>query len=100
MRRPPTRSAETFMMMVESLVLHDLLTFEGPKRIGVRVDGNPPDRSAFAVARLGDDGAVAVARVFECEFDRDPMAALHLVYMTDEDFALFRSTVEGGRLFH
>lgn len=93
MRRPRTRSAETFLKMAQSLVLRDLLTFEGEKRVGLRVDGNPPDRSTFAVARLDEDGTVAVARVFETELDRDPDAALHLVYMTDEDFALFRAVV-------
>lgn len=93
MRPPRARSAATFLEMVESLVLRDLLTFEGEKQIGLRVDGNPPDRSAFAVARLDDGATVAVARVFEIELDRDPEAALHLVYMAEEDFALFQSTV-------
>jgi hypothetical protein len=82
--------------MVESLVLRDLLTFEGPKRIGFRMDGNPPDRSVFAVASLDSEGTVAVARVFEAELERDPLAALHLVYMTEEDFALFCSTVQAS----
>jgi hypothetical protein len=84
----PHRSASTLMKMVERLFLREILTFEGERHVGIRVEGSHPDRSVFAVARLDGCETVVVARVYEAELDNDPARALHIVYMGMDDLAL------------
>ena len=91
MRRRRLRSDAEFVRTVEQLFLREVLTFDGPKRIGVRLDGTPPDRSVFAFGRLQSCGSIVVARVYEADLDRDPESALQLVYMSHDDLALARS---------
>ena len=52
MKRRRLRSDAEFLRTVEQLFLREVLTFDGPKRIGVRLDGRSPDRSVFAVVTL------------------------------------------------
>lgn len=77
----PHRSDSTLMKMVEMLFLREILTFEGERHVGLRVEGRYPDRSVFAVARL--DGCET-----EADLDNDPDRALHIVYMGMDDLAL------------
>lgn len=88
------RSDATLLRIVERMFLREVLSFEGESRIGLRVEGRPPDRSVFAFARL--DGCVpfAVARVSEADLDEDPDRALHLVYMLEEDVALVLAVIQ------
>src|SRR5690606_12216225 len=67
MRMNPSRerSDTALLAIVEKLFLREILSFEGESRIGLRVEGRPPDRSVFAIARLDGCEALAVARVFE-----------------------------------
>lgn len=88
MKRRRLRSDAEFVRTVEQLFLREVLTFDGSKRVGVRLDGTPPDRSVFAVGRLETCGSVVVARVYETDLDRDPEHALHLVYMSSTDQTL------------
>lgn len=88
MKRRRLRSDAEFVRTVEQLFLREVLTFDGPKRVGVRLDGTPPDRSVFAVGRLENCGSVVVARVYEADLDRDPERALQLVYMSNGDLEL------------
>lgn len=76
---------------VERLFLREILTFEGERRVTMRVDGNWPDRRVFAVARLED--FVAVASVYEDDLARRPEQALQIIYMSAEDVDAFQSTV-------
>lgn len=85
MKRRRLRSDAELLKAVERLFLREVLTFDGPKRVGVRLDGTPPDRSVFAVARLETCGSVVVARVYETDLDRERERALQLVYMSRVD---------------
>ncbi len=88
------RSDAALLAVVERLFLREILSFEGESRIGLRVEGRPPDRSVFAIARLDGCEALAVARVFETELDEEPERALRLVYMLEEDLALVLAVIQ------
>ena len=90
MKRRRLRSDADLVRTVEQLFLREVLTFDGPKRVGVRLDGRSPDRSVFAVAALESCASVVVARVYEADLDRDPDHALQLIYMGEDDLALVR----------
>lgn len=91
MKRRSHRSDAEFLRTVEQLFLREVLSFDGPKRIGMRLDGRPPDRSVFAVAELESCASVVVARVYEADLDLDVEGSLQLVYMTDADLELFHA---------
>ncbi len=87
------RTDATLLAIVEKLFLREVLSFEGESRIGLRVEGRPPDRSVFAIARLDGCEALAVARVYETELDEEPDRALRLVYMLEQDLALVLAVI-------
>lgn len=89
------RSDAALLAIVEKLFLREILSFEGESRIGLRVEGRPPDGSVFAIARLDGCEALAVARVFEAELDEEADRALRLVYMLEQDLALTRDVLLG-----
>lgn len=91
MKRWRLRSDAELLRTVEQLFLREVLSFDGPKRIGTRLDGRPPDRSVFAVAELESCASVVVARVYEADLDLDPEGSLRLVYMTEADLELFQA---------
>lgn len=91
MKRRGLRSDDELLKAVEKLFLREVLSFDGPSRVGVRVDGRHPDRSVFAVAVLESCATVVVARVYETELDRDPERALQIVYMSTDDLELVRT---------
>ena len=88
------RSDAALLAIVERLFLREILSFEGESRIGLRVEGRPPDRSVFAIARLDGCEALAVARVFETELDEEPERALRLIYMMEQDLALVLAVLQ------
>lgn len=90
------RTTESLVKIVERVILREVLTFEGERHIGLRVDGSWPDRSVFAVASLDDGHTLAVARVHEADLERSPHRALHLVYLAEEDLELVRAVVPHG----
>lgn len=92
------RSDAALLAIVEKLFLREILSFEGESRIGLRVEGRPPDRSVFAIARLDGCEALAVARVFETELDEEPERALRLVYMLEHDLALVLAVIQPSRV--
>lgn len=96
MKRRRLRSDAELLRTVEQLFLREVLSFDGPKRVGVRLDGRPPDRSVFAVAALEDCAAVAVARVYEADLDCDPECALRLVYMSTSDVELVECVTDSA----
>jgi hypothetical protein len=85
------RSDAELLRTVEQIFLREVLSFDGPKRVGVRLDGRSPDRSVFGVAVLESCASVVVARVCEADLDRDPERALHLVYMSGGDLELVQN---------
>ncbi len=91
------RSDATLLAIVEKMFLREILSFDGQSRIGLRVEGRPPDRSVFAIARLDGCEALAVGRVFETELDEDPERALRLVYMLEQDLALVLAVIQSQR---
>lgn len=91
MKRRRLRSDAELLRAVEQLFLREVLTFDGPKRVGVRLDGQSPDRSVFAVAALESCASVVVARAYEADLERDPEHALQLVYMSEGDVGLART---------
>jgi len=93
MKRPRQRSEAALLRIVERLFLREILTFEGERHVGLRVDGAYPDRSVFAVARLDGCATLAVARVYEADLDRRPGHALQLVYMAEDDLALMQAVL-------
>lgn len=90
------RTTEALVKIMERLFLREVLTFEGERHIGMRVDGSWPDRSVFAVASLDGGQTLAVARVYEADLERAPHRALHLVYLAAEDIELIRAMVLAG----
>ncbi len=93
MRRRPQRFQADLLEVVERMFLREILTFEGERHVGLRLEGAFPDRSVFAVARLDGGSTIAVARVYEADLEHDPAQALRLVYMTEEDLGLFCGVV-------
>lgn len=91
------RSPAKLLKIVEQMFLREILTFEGESRVGFRVEGHPPDRSVFAIARLGGCASLAVARVYETELDEDPERALRLVYVLEDDLALMLAVLQPRR---
>lgn len=75
-------SPSELLAEVRALVLREL---EGlsPSSLVLRLD-DVGDQSVFVVARLGDDDAVMVARVYEADL-RTGGHALHPVYLSGED---------------
>lgn len=94
MKPGPNRSAAKLLKIVERLFLREILTFEGDRHVGLRVEGRHPDRSVFAVARLGGCETLVVARVYEADLDNDAGRALHIVYMGADDVALMATVTQ------
>lgn len=88
------RSPAQLLKIVERLFLREILSFECESRVGFRVEGRPPGRSVFAIARLDGCSSLAVARVCETDLDDDPEHALRLVYMLEEDLALMLAVIQ------
>lgn len=92
-RRRRGLSEVALLRAAEKLFLNEVMTFEGTRRIGLRVEGAWPDRSVFAVAFLEGCTSIAVARVHEGDLVEDPGRALQIVYMLEEDLALMRAVL-------
>lgn len=94
MKRRTLRSDDEMLKAVEQLFLREVLSFDGPSRVGLRVAGSHPDRSVFAAAVLEGCATVVVARVEETELERDPERALQIVYISDCDLALLQAVLK------
>jgi hypothetical protein len=98
MKRRGLRSDAELLGTVEQIFLREVLSFDGPKRVGVRIEGRWPDRSVFATAVLESCSSLAVARVYETELDRDPERALQMVFLSGADVELLQAVASSGRV--
>lgn len=78
----PRMSPHQLLAEVRALVLRELEGLE-PSRLVLRLD-DVGDQSVCVVARLGECGAVMVARVYEVDLCSEG-AALHPVYLSGDD---------------
>lgn len=89
------RSTRDLEREVQTVLMREFDGFDCSS-LALRIDGESPDRSVFAVAHLPGCGSVAVARVYEADLGHPD--SFHVVYMTAPEAALFQAMANSGLL--
>lgn len=90
---PPTPTLGSLARHVRAILEQELAGFDGPCDITLRADGDAPDRSVFAVARLHGCATVAIARVYEADLPHLRRGGVQVVYLSTEDAALLYASL-------
>lgn len=90
---PERPTAKSLVARVRVLLNQEFAGFHGLCEVALRVDGEPPDRSVFAVVHLRGCESVAIARVYEADLPGSRRDMIQVLYLTTDDAALLHTAL-------